>query len=59
MRELHWSEVKIDVKESKSLYFQQMEVFCEAIARKRREKEQHVHINEIQHSYEGTELKKN
>jgi hypothetical protein len=34
MRNLPWSEEKINAKEGKQLYFQQMEAFCEAWAEK-------------------------
>jgi hypothetical protein len=57
MRKLHWSKVKIDAKKGKELYFQQMKVFCEARARKRCEKELHIHINNMHTHMSGIELK--
>jgi hypothetical protein len=46
-RKLPWAKQKIDIKEGKALYFQQMEAFHDARARKQHEKELHVSIKEM------------
>jgi hypothetical protein len=57
MRKLLWSEQKIDAKEDKSLYFQQMEAFRKARVRMQCEKELHIHIKEMHTHIRGTGLK--
>jgi hypothetical protein len=51
MKKLHWREKTINTVELKTVYLRQMEVFCEASANKRRERDLHIRIKEM-HTHE-------
>jgi DNA anti-recombination protein RmuC len=57
MGKLPFLNIKIDAKESKVLYLQQMEEFREARASERHERELHVHIKEMHTHIRKTGLK--